>query len=74
MQYRRPMRQEIVYRFQGRRDGAGGYADLLYVGRTLYGTTSHGGVFHRGSVFELSATRSEKCYTVSNTIRMELHP
>jgi uncharacterized repeat protein (TIGR03803 family) len=46
--------EKIVYRFQGRRDGAGGYADLLCVGSTLYGTTSRGGLFHRGSVFALT--------------------
>ncbi len=46
--------EKIVYRFHGHSDGAGGYADLLYVAGRLYGTTSNGGVFHRGSVFALT--------------------
>jgi len=45
----------IVHSFQGtaQGDGAGPYGSLMYDGRYLYGTTSAGGTYDKGTVFRV---------------------
>ncbi|MFO1325580.1 MAG: choice-of-anchor tandem repeat GloVer-containing protein [Burkholderiales bacterium] len=46
----------VVYSFQGteKGDGAGPYGSLMYDGTYLYGTTSAGGTFDKGTVFRVA--------------------
>lgn len=46
--------ERVLYRFQGKPDGAYPLGGLVYYGGWLYGTTSAGGKYDRGTVFRVS--------------------
>ena len=46
--------ERLVFSFNGGSDGANPSAALLKVGGTLYGTTSGGGTYERGTVFAVT--------------------
>ena len=52
--------ERVVYRFQGRRDGATPEAGVIAVNGMLYGTTMHGGSNDNGTVFEVSPSGQER--------------
>ena len=53
--------ETVLYSFVGdRRDGAAPLAALVNVDGKLYGTTSHGGVYDKGTVFSVSTSGNEK--------------
>lgn len=53
--------EKVVYRFRGGTyDGAAPQASLLEYNGTLYGTTSKGGSYNKGTVFSVSSSGAEK--------------
>ena len=65
--------EKVVYSFQGGNDGAAPYGGLtLTKGGKLYGTTSSGGLYGSGTVFELS--RSHGAYAESVAYNFEGYP
>ncbi len=51
---------EVLHRFGRGADGSEPEAGLINVNGTLYGTTSHGGSSHEGTVFSITTTGKEK--------------
>jgi uncharacterized repeat protein (TIGR03803 family) len=47
-------REQVLYRFRGRRDGAAPYNGVIEVNGVLYGTTANGGTNDNGTVFSVS--------------------
>ena len=50
---------QVLYSFAGRADGSIPEASLIDVNGVLYGTTSSGGKFHRGTVFSITTSGTE---------------
>ena len=65
--------EKLVYSFQGGNDGSAPHSGLtLTKGGTLYGTTSAGGLYGSGTVFELA--RSHGAYAESVAYSFEGYP
>jgi len=56
-----PGNYNVLYLFQGaaKGDGANSYASLIAVNGTLYGTTSAGGNYNKGTIFSITPAGSE---------------
>jgi uncharacterized repeat protein (TIGR03803 family) len=51
---------QVLYSFANKRDGANPEASLINVNGTLYGTTSEGGTYGKGTIFSISTTGTER--------------
>lgn len=52
--------EQVLFRFTGRATGSHPESDLVTLGGKLYGTTSSGGRYDRGTVFEITLSGSER--------------
>ncbi len=53
-------KKRLVYAFKGGRDGAGPLGTLTALNGALYGVTSYGGMYGRGTVFEVGTSGTER--------------
>jgi uncharacterized repeat protein (TIGR03803 family) len=53
-------KERVVYRFEGKPDGACPSGSLIEVGAELYGTTNFGGRYNDGSVFDVTSSGTER--------------
>jgi uncharacterized repeat protein (TIGR03803 family) len=53
-------KERVLYRFNGKRDGACPAGALIDVNGTLYGTTNFGGIGNNGTVFKISSAGRER--------------